>query len=330
MRHLAVLVLAWWTLPSAAPARDIYVNNVAGDDRFDGTAPVTQGARMGPCRTLAHALKLADKGDRVILAATSRPYRESVTLQAGRHSGTAEHPFEIVGSGAVLDGSADVPEGIWKHVGDEVYRFSPPRMSFQLLYLDGRPATRVPIGPTDLGMPPLKPLQWCLFQRDVYFRPEGGRTPGSYRLEYCALPVGITMYEVRHVVIRDLIVQGFQLDGINAHDGVFDALLKRVTCRGNARSGISIGGASRVQIDECLVGGNGEAQLRTEGYSHTRLVGSRLLSDTAPPRTSQDESEVTEVGQAGANSPAQGSGERTASAADASLTDRAEARPPTR
>jgi hypothetical protein len=138
------------------------------------------------------------------------------------------------------------------------------------------------------------------------------------------------MYEVRHVVIRDLIVQGFQLDGINAHDGVFDALLKRVTCRGNARSGISIGGASRVQIDECLVGGNGEAQLRTEGYSHTRLVSSRLLSDTAPPRTSHGESEVMEVGQAGANSPPQGSGDRTASAADASLTDRAVARPPVR
>ena len=59
--------------------------------------------------------------------------------------------------------------------------------------------------------------------------------------------MGITLYEVRNVVIRDLIVQGFQLDGINAHDGVFDALLKKVTCRGNARSGICVGGASRVR-----------------------------------------------------------------------------------
>ncbi len=294
MRHVAVFVFAWLTLPSGAAALDIYVNNVAGDDRFDGTAPVSQGARMGPCRTLAHALELADKGDRVILAATGHPYRESVTLQAGRHSGSAEHPFEIVGSGAVLDGLAPVPEGVWKHVGGEVYRFSPPRMSFQLLYLDGRPATRVPVGPADLGLPPLKPREWCMFQRDVHFRPEGGRTPYSYRLEYCALPVGITMYEVRNVVIRDLIVQGFQLDGINAHDGVFDALLKKVTCRGNARSGICVGGASRVQIVDCLVGGNGEAQLRTEGYSHTRLVSSRLLSDPAPPQTRADESEVTE------------------------------------
>ena len=177
MRYVAVFVLVWLALPSGAGARDIYVNNVAGDDRFDGTAPVTQGARMGPCRTLAHALELAAKGDRVVLAATGQPYRESITLQAGRHSGLGERPFEIVGSGAVLDGLAPVPERLWEHVGGEVYRFSPPRMSFQLLYLDGRPATRVPVGPADLGLPPLKPRQWCLFQRDVYFRPDAGRTP---------------------------------------------------------------------------------------------------------------------------------------------------------
>lgn len=304
MRYMAVFVLVWLALPGAAGARDIYVNNVAGDDRFDGTAPVSQGARLGPCRTLRHALDLADRGDRVVLAATSQPYRESVTLQAGRHSGFGEHPFEIVGNGAVLEGLAPVPDGVWKHVGGEVYRFSPPRMSSQLLYLDGRPAMRVPVGPGDLELPALKPRQWCLFQRDVYFRTDAGRTPGSYGLAYCALPVGITLYEVRNVVIRDLIVQGFQLDGINAHDGVFDALLQRITCRGNARSGISIGGASRVQIAECLVGGNGETQLRTEGYSHTRLVSCRLLDDTAPPQKSEDASVVTRVEQAAARQPA--------------------------
>jgi len=295
MRYMAVFVLVWLALPSGAGARDIYVDNVAGDDRFDGTAPVSQGARIGPCRTLTHALELASNGDRVVLAATGQPYRESITLQAGRHSGLGEHPFEIVGNGAVLDGLAPVPEGDWKHAGDEVYRFSPSRMSFQLLYLDGRPAMRVPVSPGELELPSLKPRQWCLFQRDLYFRPDAGRTPGSYRLQYCALPVGITLYEVRSVVIRDLIVQGFQLDGINAHDGVFDALLQRLTCRGNGRSGISVGGASRVQIAECLIGGNGEVQLRTEGYSHTRLVSCRLLEDTAPPQKSEDASVVTRV-----------------------------------
>lgn len=297
MRYVGATVLVWIALSAEASARDIFVDNVAGDDRFSGAAPFTQGARIGPCRTIAQALELAAKGDRVVLAATGQPYRESITLQAGRHSGFGERPFEIVGGGATLLGAAPVPDAAWEHVGREVYRFSPPRKSSQLLFLDGKPANRVPVGPADLNLPDLQPRQWCLFQRDVYFRTEPGRTPDSYHLEYCVLPVGITLYEVRNVVVRDLIVQGFQLDGINAHDSVFDAWLKGITCRGNARSGVSVGGASRVQISECLLGGNGEAQLRTEGYSRTRLFGCRLLDNTAPAIQSEGGSVQVEQGQ---------------------------------
>lgn len=283
MRYVGAFVLVWIALSTGARARDIYVDNVAGDDRFSGAAPATQGARIGPCRTIAHALELATQGDRIVLAATGVPYRESITLQAGRHSGFRDRPFEILGGGATLHGTAAVPRGAWEHVGREVYRFSPPRKSFQLLFLDGKPAARVAVAGGELRLPDLQPRQWCLFQRDVYFRTEPGRIPDSYDLEYCALQVGITLYEVRNVVIQDLIVQGFQLDGINAHDGVSDAWLLRLTCRGNARSGLSVGGASRVNVSQCLLGSNGEAQLRTEGYSQTRISSSQLVDNTAPP-----------------------------------------------
>ena len=37
-------------------ARDIYVNNVMGDDRFDGSSAVPSGDRIGPYRTLTRAL----------------------------------------------------------------------------------------------------------------------------------------------------------------------------------------------------------------------------------------------------------------------------------
>ena len=95
----------------------------------------------------------------------------------------------------------------------------------------------------------------------MYFRTEPNRLPQSYDLSYTARQVGITLYEVRHVIVRDLVIQGFQLDGVNAHDGVRDTALVGLNCRGNVRSGISIGGASRVRLDSCLVGNNGAAQL---------------------------------------------------------------------
>jgi hypothetical protein len=128
----------------------------------------------------------------------------------------------------------------------------------------------------------LEPKQWCLFDRHLYFCVEAGQLPQAYSLSFTAQQVGITLYEVRNVVIRDLTVQGFQLDGVNAHDGVTGAVLSGLNCRGNGRSGISVGGASRVRIESCLVGNNGTAQVRTEGACHAQLIGCDLLDNTAP------------------------------------------------
>ena len=68
-------------------------------------------------------------------------------------------------------------------------------------------------------------------------------------------------------------------DGINAHDNVFGATVLGVVARGNGRSGISVGGASRVTIEASLVGNNGTAQIRTEGFSETKLKNNDLIND---------------------------------------------------
>lgn len=265
-----------------ARARDIYVDNVAGDDRRLGTAAKISGRAGGPVRSIRRALELAGGTDRIILADSGEPYRESLTLQAGRHTGFPTQPFTIVGNGAILDGSQPVSKQVWEHVKGDVFRFRPARTSFQMLFLDDKPAERRFVNRED-GFPDLQPLEWCLFDRDVYFRVEPTRIPRQYDLSHTALPVGITMYEARHIVITGLVVQGFQLDGINAHDSVFDATLVGLTCRGNGRSGISVGGASRVKIIACLVGNNGAAQVRTEGFSRTEIRNCDLIDGEQAP-----------------------------------------------
>jgi hypothetical protein len=154
-------------------------------------------------------------------------------------------------------------------------------MSFQMLYLGAKPAKRRAAAGSG-ARPTLEPLEWCLFDRHIYFRVEPGKLASPYELSYAHLTVGVTMYEARHVVIRDLTVQGFQLDGVNAHDSVFDATLRGLVCRGNGRSGISICGASRVSLVECLVGDNGAAQVRTEGFCRAEIRNCELLENTAP------------------------------------------------
>lgn len=262
-------------------ARDIYVNNQMGDNTRDGSSAVMIGQAGGPCRSIRRALQLAQNGDRIILAATGEPYRESITLQAGRHSGVATRPFEIVGNGAVLDGSRPVPKEVWRRVGDEVYRFRPSRMAYHNLFLDDKPVARVTLKRGE-PLPKLEPLEWCLFDRHVYFRPEPGRVPHYYELTHTTMPVGISLYEARHIVISDLVVQGFQLDGINAHDNVYDTTLVGITSRGNGRSGIAVNGASRVKIIACLIGDNGAAQVHADGHSHTEIINCDLIPTSAP------------------------------------------------
>jgi hypothetical protein len=262
---------------SWAKATDLYVNNIGGDDLHNGLAAESNTLEHGPVRSIQRALLIAHKGDRIIVANTGEPYRESVTIQGGRNSGLFRQPFVIIGNGAVLDGSMPIDRDVWKPVAVDLYRFT-PELKSTLIYIDGRPAKRVAVD--DSGKrPELAPLEWCLFDGDIFFRGEDNRLPEDYSLSQTGRPVGITIYEARNLVVENLVVQGYRLDGVNAHDGAMNVELTGLTCRGNGRSGISIGGASRLIVTACLVGNNGRAQLRTEGRCRARLVNCDLIDD---------------------------------------------------
>lgn len=277
----AILFVVFVLLAAAElPAREIFVDNVAGDDRAHGLQPTSIGAD-GPVRSIARALHLAQSRDRIVLANTSQPYRESISLVGGDHSGAPHEPFILDGNGATLDGTAPVPPLAWQYAGvKDVFRFQPPRMAHQQLYFDGRPLVRVAVPPEAEALPPLLPLQWCLWRGHVYFRIEEGKWIDDYPLSHTLLPVGITLYHVRDAAVTNLVVQGFQLDGVNAHDAA--CTLHTVTARGNGRSGITVSASSRVTVDSCLLGDNGQAQLLAEGYSRTAVLNSELLENTAP------------------------------------------------
>ncbi len=293
MRWACLLLATILATSPVAFARDLYVNNRTGDDRSDGSSREAIAPGRGPFRTIARALRAADGGDQIFIENTGTPYRESLTLQAARHSGSPGQPFVIYGNNAVLDGSMPVPAEAWESYEGDIYRFRAEKKSFHLLYLAGRPAKRVTVEDPKARVPALKPLEWCLFEGYVYFHTELGKLPQHYDLTHTVLPVGVTLYEVRHVLIQELIVQGFQLDGVNAHDGVTDTQLVGLVCRGNGRSGISVGGASRVSIEACLVGDNGAAQVRTEGFSHTRLRNCDLIDRPFAPALVREGGEVT-------------------------------------
>lgn len=261
---------------------DIFVDNVAGDDRATGHQSHHVPDGSGPIQTIGKALHRAQGGDAIVLANTQRPYRESISLVGSCHSGTAQEPFTLRGNGAILDGSAPVPPAAWENYAGPVFRFRPPHLGCQQLFLDDRPATRVFVARTAGGPPDLRPRQWCLLDGQIYFCVDSTKLPRDYRLRYAHNQTGITLYHVEHVLIADLVVQAFQIDGISLHNSARDVSLAGVTCRGNGRSGVTVGGASLADIDHTLLSDNGQAQLLTLPYSETHARHSRLLGYTAP------------------------------------------------
>ncbi len=282
MRALCGFVLVSLAMVGTSFARDILVSNVAGDDLFNGQAWERTPDRSGPVRTIARALRLANMGDRIVLAKTAEPYRESFSLVGSRHSGRAGQPFMIVGNGAILDGSAPIPAEAWEYDQGHVFRFRPREVGIEQLLLNDRPAQRVSAGFPATQLPKLQPLEWSQWRGMIYFCVEKDRLPGDYRLSYAQKQTGITLYQVERVTITDLVVQGFRLDGVNAFNSARQVYLARLTCRGNGRSGITVGGASTVTLEGCLVGNNGQSQLLTLPWSETTVLASNLLPLTAP------------------------------------------------
>jgi hypothetical protein len=270
------------SLVGSADAKDIFVNNQAGNDQFRGEVPQNVGGQDGPVRSIARALRLADRGDRIVLAKTDQPYRESITLAGVRHSGQYRQPFLMEGNGAILDGSAPIPPDTWQFFRGAVFRFQPLQVSHQQLFLDGRPAVRASADATSQDVPDLKPLQWCSVGGRIYFCVEKTKLPRDYQLSCAHLQTGVTLYRVERCVIRDLTVQGFQFDGIALANNARDVSIVSTECRWNGRCGISVGGVSSVGLDDCRSDDNSEAQLLTFPSSITHLRNSLLSGGAAP------------------------------------------------
>jgi hypothetical protein len=265
-----------------AGAREIYVDNAAGDDKNTGLHAQGVGNPTGPVRTIAKALRLAQAGDHVILAKNDEPYRECVSITGARRSGApGEMPFVLDGNGATIDGSAPIPNDAWTHYRDNIFRFRPKRLIHAVLFAHGRSIAPLPLPQTAAYPPRLEPMQWCVLEGAIYFAVERGKLPPDYKLRYAELTTGITLYEVRQIVLRNLAVQGFQADGVAAAVGARDVTLENVTCTANGQSGVCAGGGAQLALSACKLFGNGKAQLMTLDNSEVHLLSSELTNDTA-------------------------------------------------
>ena len=86
------ICLAVFAAGAPASARDIFVNNLGGNDTLDGASHLVEGADHGPLRTLRKAMMVADPGDVIRIIPTSEPLREEIAISGARQRGGLEPP----------------------------------------------------------------------------------------------------------------------------------------------------------------------------------------------------------------------------------------------
>lgn len=277
----AVLMLGWLlVLCGAVRGGTIYVDSRQGNDRYDGRHATVTGFDSGPVRTLAAALRLVDSGDSIELANNGTPYYGSLTLYGARHSGTFNRPFEIRGNGATLSGAKPVGLGCWRRATDDLWRVTPIGKTYFQLVSNGKAVPEVASDRSTAAMPMVAEGEWCAWRGAVYYHAQTGVDPDRLGLSLSDANVGITLVDVENVVIRDLTLQHFRIDGINAHDRCRRIELVNITLEENGRTGLAVGGTSRVVVKGSKIARNREASVLITELGEARLEATE--TDVAP------------------------------------------------
>lgn len=170
MRKLLIWMGFLAALANSAPARDLYVNNVQGQDSRDGLSPASALA------TVEKALQLATAGDTVHLTPTDQDYREKILLKD--KGGEPGQPITLDGHGIFLDGSE--PAASWEPAGEHLWTLK-GEISRGALVVDRRLVLERKFAPD------LEPGQFCVentqFDNGVlFFKPPVGRELAAYRI----------------------------------------------------------------------------------------------------------------------------------------------------
>ncbi len=237
-------------------AATIYVDNLHGDDALDGKASRTLTHVTGPVKTVQRGLRLLTNGGRLVIANHGIPYGGTMAMSGSRHSGRPLGPVEIIGNGAVVDGSHPVPARAWKSLGHRLWKMTPFRKAHYQLILNDQPVPEHKI-PADAGtLPDIPDGHWAAWRGSIYYRATAETHPEVSPFAFAYHDMGLSLVDVHNVFVTDLTFRHFRIDGINAHDRCTNVILDNVTSVGNGRTGLSVGGSSEVTAKQSTFDSN--------------------------------------------------------------------------
>lgn len=261
---------------NATSAATIYVNNITGDDTSNGRFPERRSLVDGPVKSIARAVQLARTADTISITKTDAPYSEPLLISRPELCGTPNRPLIVEGGGATLRGLRPLDAKYWQYVGAETHRYQPFRKGHYQLYVNGSAASEIRVPSTVHVLPALRPLEWCVFHGWVYFRVEPGRFIDQYQFEVPAHDVGIGLYDARHVIVRNLNVDAFRLDGINVHGSSRGIVLENLQSTSNGRAGVTFASTAQVTARGLVASGNRVTDVLSTGRPIAELHDAKL------------------------------------------------------
>jgi hypothetical protein len=279
---LFLAIVANLGMMGIAQADVLYVNNRVGDDTCNGRSVERNNPGSGPVATIQRALELVRSGDTVNIAKTDAPYYESVKLFGHRNSGLQFIPFTIVGNGAIVDGSRLVPPEGWRKIGDGLWKMSPWRKGYYQVLLGGQPVPEHPIPKEARALPEVPAGQWAAWRGSVYYRAKPQEYPPQMGFRIAYHDVGLTLYKVKNVEVRDLTFQHFRLDGVSAPDFARDVVLVNVNGMENGRAGLAVGGTSSLIARACSFMGNLRHDVLQSGRGKATIEPVQATEQPAP------------------------------------------------
>jgi hypothetical protein len=276
MKSQIAFVVALAIFGQSVRAAEIYVDNRHGSDGYDGEARLPTGGKTGPTQTLRRAFQLVEDGDTIIMANRGVPYFESISMVGRRHSGVRLRRFTLIGNGAVISGARQIPPSAWRSHGEGLWQMRPWRKGHYQILLNGRALAEHRQKKSEINFPKIPKGQWAAWRGSVYLKTDPITQIEKLPLSFAALEAGITLYAVHDVVISDVIIQHFRLDGINAHDRCRNITLQKVTLRENGRAGLAIGGTSTVVLRDSKINGNREHSMLITEFAGAEVVNTEF------------------------------------------------------
>ena len=242
-------------------AQTVYVNNVKGNDKNDGS-------KNKPVASIWQALKIVKKSGVIDVANTGKPYQTPYYGPNGRQmnvtvGGTAEKPLEIRGNGAVITGLSVIPENKWSKTEDKnIYAlpFWPMSNMYKGAKTNYWPDTSAKIwwvnrkaAPNCLDMAKLKKTPggfwWNKAQKKVLFHLPEGKKLSDLRIE---LPANSGFYIIApYVVIRDFYCIFSWNDGFDTAGLGYDGIYRNCVSVNNCGQGFSCHAAGSTLYEDC-------------------------------------------------------------------------------